>query len=61
MLFLSLKQNYEGDTCAVLAIKSGNKRILKQLSDIGVNLDAGDTKSGRTPLHHAVATNDLGE
>lgn len=53
------KENYEGDTCAILATKSGSKMIIEQLYSLSVNLDKGDSTSGRTPLHHAVDSNDL--
>ena len=54
-------QNFEGNSCAILATLSANVAILEQMKRLSIDFNAGDLKSGRTPLHHAVENNDAGE
>ena len=40
---------------------SANVAILEQMKRLSIDFNAGDLKSGRTPLHHAVEINNAGE
>jgi len=50
--------NYEGLTCLHLAAFHRHKNIMKELVRLGADVDAPDSKSGRTPLHFAVERKD---
>ncbi|XP_026140733.1 B-cell lymphoma 3 protein homolog isoform X1 [Carassius auratus] len=50
-------RNYEGLTPLHLAVQKGDKKLAKILLKNGSEINAGDNKSGRSPLVHAVENN----
>ncbi|XP_016138969.1 B-cell lymphoma 3 protein homolog isoform X2 [Sinocyclocheilus grahami] len=50
-------RNYEGLTPLHLAVQNGDKKLAKILLKSGAEINAGDNKSGRSPLVHAVENN----
>jgi len=54
------EMNFEGHSCGILATLSGSMEILRQMRHLSIDLNVGDMKTGRAPLHHAVEINDFG-
>ncbi|XP_067304748.1 B-cell lymphoma 3 protein homolog [Pseudorasbora parva] len=50
-------RNYEGLTPLHLAVQKGDKTLTKLLLESGAEINAGDNKSGRSALIHAVENN----
>ncbi|KAK3094345.1 hypothetical protein FSP39_000627 [Pinctada imbricata] len=55
---LDLK-NYNGQTCAHVAAEGTHLSILGILSSAGADMNAGDSKSGRTILHYAAESGNM--
>ncbi|BFZ03299.1 hypothetical protein BsWGS_06338 [Bradybaena similaris] len=51
-------RNYEGHTCLHIAVSTRNFEVVQILLDTGVNINVGDSKSGRSVLHFAADTGD---
>lgn len=51
-------RNYEGHTCLHIAVSARNFEVVQILLDTGVNVNVGDSKSGRSALHLAADTGD---
>ncbi|KAI1295481.1 NF-kappa-B inhibitor cactus [Halotydeus destructor] len=51
--------NYEGQSCLLLAAKSGNLKLVEMLYKLGGNINAQEGKCGQSVLHWAVAHSKL--